>query len=211
MLARCTEVLRVRSCTQRRVLAVTSNRNTITANVVNTAVSDGHSINTFIAYDNVSLETARILAGDISDMYLDGITSMSPEIVSTLAGHVGMLLSLDGLGSISSDVSDALSSHGGLRLLNGLESLDPDIAMKLAARVGGLSLSELKSLHVESAQSYAPDHEDLSLDGLSTLSLDVARCLVNAHERISDEQQINIAMIRYSGVPVSDAAVSVHR
>lgn len=117
---------------------VNSNQNSLTENVARAAVAEGHSASTFRSYYNITPKAAKILAEDSSDVYLDGITSLSPEVASILSTHVGMVLSLDGLNTIDLDVAVALSKHRGLLLLNGLESLDREVAEALATHQGML-------------------------------------------------------------------------
>ena len=115
-----------------------SNRNSLTEDVAKAALLEGHSLRTFCCYHNITPEAAQVLTEDSSDVYLDGVTSLSPEVASILSTHRGMVLSLEGLSSINSDVAMALCQHRGLLLLNGLESLGREVAEAFATHRGML-------------------------------------------------------------------------
>lgn len=205
------ELREVRCCVEHHVrrVALQTHQNTITEDIALVAVSEGHSSNTFCGYDSISVEAAQILVEDSSDLYLDGIRTLSPEVAAVLSQHAGMVLSLSGLASINCELAVALSKHRGLLMLDGLKSLRPDVSEQLALHAGGLSVNGLKTLRLESAQCFATNHEDLSLNGLSTLSLDVAVCLVDAQEHSNEEQNRVAREIRDHGIPVPSEAAEV--
>lgn len=170
---------------------VKSNQNFLTENVARAAVAEGHSASTFRSYYNITPEAARILAEDSSDLYLDGIASLSPEVASILSTHVGMVLSLDGLSSINSDVALALSKHRGLLLLNGLESLDRDVAEALATHRGMLIMNEGRCLGTPEASR--KNSSDPIMESPANVSSDNAQ-LLELHQRrrrfIYDENDV---------------------
>jgi beta-lactamase regulating signal transducer with metallopeptidase domain len=130
----------------------------------------------------LSPETATALAGfEGKRLDLNGLTTLSPETATALAGFKGDQLLLNGLTTLSPETAEALAGfRGDELLLDGLAALSPETARALAGfKVEDLSLAGLTTLSPEAATSLAGfKGEELFLNGLTTLSPETARALV---------------------------------
>jgi|694.fasta_scaffold147218_2 hypothetical protein len=128
---------------------------------------------------NLSPETAAVLAGFKGvRLDLDGAT-LSAEAVQELNRFPGVLL-LQGLTTLSDDMLVALEGfNGGCLGLGGVTVLSPDLAKRLATtfRTKLLSLDDVTKLSPEAARALAGFPGSVSLDGLTELSPELIRAL----------------------------------
>jgi len=134
-------------------------------------------------YDNHSklkllpVKVAKHLANHQGDLFLHGLTSLTPEVAAHLAKHEGGNLYLNGLTSLTPEVAKHLANHQGDLFLDGLTSLTPETAEHLAKRQGNLFLSGLTSLTPETSEHLAKHKGGLSLNGLTSLTPEAAEHL----------------------------------
>lgn len=124
----------------------------------------------------LTVEQARELAARDGDLWLDGLTSLSPEIAAALSRHK-KALGLNGLSTLSPEVAGALAGHEGILGLNGLTSLGDAAAKELARHRGKLGLEGLATLSDAAAEALGHHEGGLGLDGLTSLSPEAARGL----------------------------------
>ena len=132
---------------------------------------------------SLSADVAKELASFCGSLWLDGLTSLSPETARCLAAHKGGSISLDGLRSLSDEAGRALASHRGDSLsLNGLQVLTPAVARAFAQYKGNqLGLNGVRTLCDEAATALLMKHAGwLTLNGLTSLSLAGARVLAQS-------------------------------
>jgi len=137
----------------------------------------------------LSPETATALAGfEGKRLDLNGLTTLSPETATALAGFKGDQLLLNGLTTLSPETAEALAGfRGDELLLDGLAALSPETARALAGfKVEDLSLAGLTTLSPEAATSLAGfKGEELFLNGLTTLSPQTATALAAIQSNFS--------------------------
>ena len=153
-------------------------RKTITRKVVSKAI-ENYSGLFFGEYNSIDLDAAELLVHEVSDLHLDGLTSLDEGLAEILSRHRGMLLSLNGIKDLQPAVATAVSEYRGLLLLNGMEQLTPEIAQPLASHIGGVVLNGVRNIDEQSAACFACKHESLSLDGLTDISPAIARHLID--------------------------------
>jgi hypothetical protein len=144
---------------------------------------------TLAGYNSITEEAATILVLEFCDLFLDGLTAITPAVAEILSQHRGLLLSLDGLKDIDAQVAEALSAFNGMLLLNGLEQLDTEVAEALGKHEGGLELNGITSLDEDVAQCFAKVYghlPSLSLNGLDSIDPSVASILVNETKSDTD-------------------------
>jgi hypothetical protein len=140
------------------------------------------------------------------DLWLTGLTSVTPEVAAALAKHQGSRLMLDGITSVTPEVAAALAKHQG-DLSLGLTELSDESATALARHRGGLTIGNkcgpikmsdaaVRTLgscngHLSLRVSYLSDdvikvlsqrRGGLSLSCLSSLSVEAAKALVNRED-----------------------------
>ncbi len=127
----------------------------------------------------LSVTAARALAQTDSHLCLDGLTSLTPELLEALANRPkdSQSLSLNGLTTITADVAQTLAMVECDRLELGITSLSDAIAKVLGQREGTLSLGRLTTISDAAAAELAKIGGDLWLNGLTTLSDKAAKSL----------------------------------
>ena len=131
---------------------------------------------------------AELAAFKGQELYLDGLTEVSPEAADCLARFKGGRLSLDGLKTLSADAAAALAaSKAWTGLLPNLEALDAATAAVLVAFQGTKStpavivLSRLKEIDGETARALAaPKGHFFHVPGLTSLSAEAATALAGS-------------------------------
>ncbi|MFM9059809.1 MAG: hypothetical protein ACKOSQ_11920 [Planctomycetaceae bacterium] len=98
------------------------------------------------------------------------ITSLTPEEAKKLVAESGRQLFLRGLTTLSPEVTTALAQFKGDLRLNGLTTLDAQTAKGLAQSKGDLDLPRLTTLSEEVATELAQHKGWLSLESLATLT-----------------------------------------
>jgi hypothetical protein len=84
-----------------------------------------------------SVSLARKLASTGESLYLDGLTTITPQVY------------LNGLTTITPEVAEALAKYRGVLYLNGLTTLTPEVAEALGKHEGGLRLDGLITITPE--------------------------------------------------------------
>jgi hypothetical protein len=127
---------------------------------------------------SLDADVAIALAGFRGELWLGGLTLLSPEAARGLAAHKGDSISLNGLRTLSDEAAKALALHRGSGLsLEGLQSLSPSVARALAQYKGNqLGLDGVRTLSDEAATVLLMRHTGwLTLNGLTSLSPTAAR------------------------------------
>jgi hypothetical protein len=124
--------------------------------------------------ERLSPETAEALAAHEGLLVLNGLTSLDPQVATSLAKRTGNsehkrdgidrtgTLVLNGLPSISTETAVALAAFKGDLVLKGIRELSPEAAAALAKQQGRLYLTGLKTLSAE-AHAALKAHSDLLL------------------------------------------------
>ena len=133
--------------------------------------------------------------GAASILRLDNIERLSPETAEALAAHEGMLV-LNGLTSLDPQVATSLAKRTGnsehkrdgidrtgTLVLNGLPSISTETAVALAVFKGDLVLKGIRELSPEAAAALAKQQGRLYLTGLKTLSAE-AHAALKAHPNL---------------------------
>jgi len=124
-----------------------------------------------VALSRISDEAAEELAKHKGLLNLDGLGSLTVAVANALARYKGQCLSLGGLRALSDDVAAALGACKSARLLlDGIESLGRVGAESLAHVKGTLRLNGLKALLPETAAGLSRKKRGyLLLNGLTDL------------------------------------------
>lgn len=102
----------------------------------------------------LTVAQAETLIDCRTNLLLDGLTSVSPEVAQVLGGHEKGMLFLRGLKTLSPEVAAALANHTqGAVFLDGLTTLLPETATPLALHKGDLILSGVTELSPEAARA----------------------------------------------------------
>lgn len=128
-------------------------------------------------------DVAIALAGFRGSLWLDGLTSLSPEAARGLAAHTGGSISLNGLRTLSDEAGKALATHRGDGLsLDGLQVLTPAVASALSHYKGHhLGLDGVRTLADEAATALRMRNTGwLTLNGLTKLSSAAARAFAHS-------------------------------
>ncbi len=154
------------------------NGNRVTKQIAKKAIENSTGL-FFDKFVHLDIDAAELLVQEFADLHLDGLQDLNEELATTLAGHSGMLLSLNGVRELEPPVASAIAQYRGLLLLNGIEQLTPEIAEPLASHLGGVALCGVRSVDVHIAKCFAEKHESLSLDGLTEISPSISRHLID--------------------------------
>ena len=161
---------------------------------------------------------AKALAKCKSGLFLNGVTTLSPEVADALAEYEGWSLSLNGVTTLSDEAAKALAKCKGGLSLNGVTMLSDEAANALAQRDGYLSLHGLTTLtNAQLAAKLAPRLQQVktlflvkTFKSLTTLSPEAAQALAQHGEghlsldgltTLSDE--VAKALARYKGDSMS--------
>ena len=102
----------------------------------------------------LTVAQAKTLVRCKTNLLLDGITSISPEVAEVLGRHEQGMLFLRGLKTLSPEASVALANHAqGAVFLDGLSTLSPEVAAALALHKGDLILSGVTELSPDAARA----------------------------------------------------------
>ncbi|QDU26589.1 hypothetical protein ETAA8_16690 [Anatilimnocola aggregata] len=144
---------------------------------------------TTLSTDAAKALAARKGGGPYQAVFLDGLTSLTPEGAAAMAESHGHNWhgNLPGFKTISVDVAQALAKRAGGLSMPGLTTISDDVAKALAGKLGG-NLPRLTTLNVESAKAIAGPvpgqfHRTLNLDGLKSLPDDVAQAIGGKESR----------------------------
>jgi serine/threonine protein kinase len=159
--------------------------------------------------EEISVETARVLADQKGSLSLNGLTSFSDNVASALAEHVGRQIYLNGVTDISTQtarrlcryqqvlrlsglkkITDALSEvfrdfDGNWLVLNGVELLTPRQAEIISQIKSHLKLNGVTTLTPDVAEKLSGIQHNLSLDALTELSVESARFLARHSFQLS--------------------------
>lgn len=132
---------------------------------------------------DLDAETASILTETRGLLRLSGLRSLDEKTAESLTQNPGLLLSLNGLTSITPRTASFLAR---LRYLE-LNCLKPDAAVsrELGQVNGTLQLNALQSLDVQTAAHLVKLTRKLSLNGVKSISSDVAKELAASRAVIS--------------------------
>jgi len=179
------------------------------------------------AITSLTPEQAKKLAAEFKGfvLFLNGLTALSPETATALAGFEGKRLDLNGLTTLSPETATALAGFKGDQLLlAGLTTLSPEAATSLAGFKGEeLFLNGLTTLSPQTARALVEfKGKRLSLGGLTTLSPEAAtsldgfkgeRLLLNGLTTLSPETATALAAIQsnfsLAGITALDSPDSV--
>lgn len=115
----------------------------------------------------LTVAQAETLVDCRTNLLLDGLTSVSPEVAQVLGGHGQGMLFLRGLKTLSPEVAAALATHTqGAVFLDGLTTLSLEIATPLALHKGDLILSGVTELSPEAARAIVSHQGRLYLGSL---------------------------------------------
>lgn len=155
-------------------------------------VIDELSPYSLLEYTDVTAEAAAILAEQVVDLHLNGLSNLSVDAARALARHRGLILSLHGLTDIDVEVATALGEYRGHLILDGLQVLTPQLAEAFARHEGGLSLHGITHLEANAAEHLSHQTFVLSLDGLTSLTPEVATHLIDKQEEHADAHAGNV-------------------
>lgn len=128
-------------------------------------------------YDSIEPKAAAILAGENSDLYLDGIKFLDKESAKALSKHEGEnSLSMNGLEELEEGAFEELVKHSGSISLNGLRNLSNEDAKALSNFSFDISLDGVEAL--EDASAFVNHSASLSMMGVKVISDKVAEQLV---------------------------------
>ncbi len=165
---------------------------TLTRGHLTDQVIDELSPYSLLEYTDVTAEAAAILAEQVVDLHLNGLSNLSVDAARALARHRGLILSLHGLTDIDVEVATALGEYRGHLILDGLQVLTPQLAEAFARHEGGLSLNGITHLDANAAEHISHQTFVLSLDGLTSLTPEVATHLIDKQEERADAHADNI-------------------
>ncbi len=165
---------------------------TLTRGHLTDQVIDELSPFSLLEYTDVTVEAAAILAEQVVDLHLNGLSNLSVDAARALARHRGLILSLHGLTDIDVEAAAALGEYGGHLLLDGLQVLTPRLAEAFARHEGGLSLNGITHLDANAAEHLSHQTFVLSLDGLSSLTPEVATHLIDKQVERADAHADNV-------------------
>ncbi len=155
-------------------------------------VLDELSPYSLLEYTDVTSEAAAILAEQVVDLHLNGLSNISVDAARALARHRGLILSLHGLTDIDVEVAAALGEYRGHLILDGLQVLTPQLAEAFARHEGGLSLNGITHLDANAAVHLSHQTFVLSLDGLTSLTPEVATHLIDKQEEYANAHADNV-------------------
>lgn len=133
---------------------------TLSAETAAVLLNEFHGIVAFEKLQVNSVELASALATHHSDLYLDGVRELLPEIAERLFQHQGELLALTGLKAISLETARKIT-HGEKSCTNlsslwlGLETLDNETAELLANLKRGISFFYLSEMSEDIARIFS--------------------------------------------------------
>jgi hypothetical protein len=168
---------------------------TLTRGHLTDQVIDELSPYSLLEYTDVTAEAAAILAEQVVDLHLNGLSNLSVDAAHALARHRGLILSLNGLADIDVEVAAALGEYRGHLILDGLQVLTPQLAEAFARHEGGLSLNGVTHIDANAAVHLSHQTFVLSLDGLTLLTPEVATHLLDKQEERADAHADNLQQV----------------
>jgi len=134
----------------------------------------------------ISPEAAAVVAACKTELQLDGLTALGPEVAEALEGYQGRMLSLNGLSTLTPAEAERLAKcRARTLMLNGLKKLPVDVAAPLARFKGTLIFAGLSEIDAEAAVPLAAREEKVWLHKLESLpSVGIARKVMECETEV---------------------------